>query len=102
MEKRKYTPKEAFGCGGTLVIMLLGAVIGAYTSMGLVGGLFSSALVVILLGALSRARTCEICQAPITHTAYSATVGDRSYSTICAKCKDALTAKARREAIKDL
>lgn len=96
--------KKSGGCIAPFGLAVLGAAIGclggpAGAVVGLAVGLSIGAF---LSRASSKSRICDICGSPVSHTSYAGEVNGKKFDVICAKCKNHLTNKKRRDAMKDL
>lgn len=96
--------KKSGGCVGPFGGAVIGTVIGciggpAGAAVGCVIGL---AIGAGLSAGAKKPRICEICGSPVTHTSYAGEVNGKTFDVICAKCKNQLTNKKRKDALKDL
>jgi hypothetical protein len=98
--------KKQSGCGGVIVMIGIGAAVGAAVN-GAGGAVIGAAVGGLLAYFLFRSPakpsgTCDICGSPVIRISYKAVVNGRKFGNVCAKCKNQLTAKVRKEKLKEL
>lgn len=96
---------KKFGCFAALALASAITAVGWFF-WGVIGAIICAVVGAIIADFCrsrpDKERICDICGSPVTHMSYAGEINGKRFDIICAKCKNHVTNKKRKDAMKDL